>query len=210
METLPIRVLIVDDHPFVLRGLTATIDPEPDMKVVASAATGKEALDRFREAQPDITVMDLNLTPDMTGLQAIQAIKREAPQARIIVLSAYKGDEDIYRCLEAGAATYLFKDALSENLISIIRQVHAGGGPIPPEVGRKLADRVTMASLTPREIEVLRLVAKGMRDKEISARLYISEDTVQEHVKNIRTKLKVHDRVEAVTVAVRRGFLRID
>src|SRR5579872_5470753 len=137
-----IRILVVDDHAIVRKGLAATINPESDMEVVASAATGRQAIELFRENLPDITIMDLGLTPEMTGLQAIQAIRSEFPDARIIVLSAYKGDEDIYRTLEAGAVTYLLKETLSEDLVPIIREVHAGGGPIPPEVGRKLADRI--------------------------------------------------------------------
>jgi len=180
------------------------------MEVIASAATGKQAVDLFRERKPDVTIMDLTLTPEMTGIQAIQAIRREFPDARIMVLSAYKGDEDIYRALEAGAATYLLKESLGDDLIPVIREVHAGGGPIPPQVGRKLADRVGHAALTARELEVLWLVAKGMRNKEIGASLHISEETAQGHVKNILSKLQVHDRTEAVTIALRRGILHID
>jgi DNA-binding NarL/FixJ family response regulator len=210
MPQTRIRLLLVDDHPIVLKGLAATIDPEPDMEVVASAATGKDAVSLFRDKRPDVTIMDLNLTPQMTGLQAIQAIRSEFPGARIIVLSAYKGDEDIYHAIEAGAATYLLKETLSSDLIPIIRQVHAGGGPIPPEVGRKLADRVGLTSLSAREIEVLQLAAKGMRNKQIADSLHIAEETVQVHIKHIHSKLKVHDRTEAVTAAIRRGILRID
>jgi len=204
-----IRILIVDDHPIVRKGLAATIEPEPDMEVVASASSGKQAVGLFREKNPDVTIMDLTLTPEMTGIQAIQAIRREFPDARVIVLSAYKGDEDIYRALEAGAVTYLLKESLGDDLIPIIREVDAGGGPIPPEVGRKLADRVNQRALTPREVEVLQLVAKGMRNKEIGANLNISEETVQGHVKNILSKLQVHDRTQAITIAIRRGILHI-
>jgi len=204
-----IRILIVDDHPIVRKGLAATIEPEPDMEVVASASSGKQAVGLFREKNPDVTIMDLTLTPEMTGIQAIQAIRREFPDARVIVLSAYKGDEDIYRALEAGAVTYLLKESLGDDLILIIHEVDAGGGPIPPEVGRKLADRVNQRALTPREVEVLQLVAKGMRNKEIGANLNISEETVQGHVKNILSKLQVHDRTQAITIAIRRGILHI-
>ena len=154
--------------------------------------------------------MDLTLTKEMTGIQAIQAIRREFPDARILVLSAYKGDEDIFRALQAGAATYLLKEALGDDLIPIIRAVHAGGGPLSSEVGRKLADHVMQPALTKREMEVLELVAEGMRNKEIAGHLYISEETAQGHVKSILSKLKVHDRTEAVTVAIRRGILHID
>jgi DNA-binding NarL/FixJ family response regulator len=204
-----IRILLVDDHPIVRRGLAAAIAPEPDMEVVATAASGKDALNLFRANRPDITIMDMNLTPEMTGTQAIQAIRREFPEARIIVLSAYKGDEDIFRALEAGAVTYLVKDQLGDELIPIIREVHAGGRPIPSEVGRKLAERIHLHVLTPREVEVLELISKGMRNKEIAAQLLLSDDTVQGHVKNILSKLQVHDRSEAVAIGVRRGIIRI-
>ncbi len=210
MDRVHIRVLVVDDHAIVRTGLAAVIETEPDMAVVGQAATGKQAVSLFKEMKPDVTIMDLTLTPDMTGIQAIQVIRSEFPDARIIVLSAYKGDEDIYRALQAGAATYLLKESLGEDLIGIIREVHAGGGPIPPEVGRKLADRVTQRILTARESEVLRLVAKGMRNKEIAAHLRISDETAQGHVKSILAKLRVQDRTEAVTVAIRRGIIHID
>ena len=204
-----IRILLVDDHPVVRKGLAATINPEPDMEVIAAASSGSEAVELFRAKRPDVTIMDLNLTPEMTGTQAIQAIRREFPQARIIVLTAYKGDEDIFRALEAGATTYLLKDQLGDDLIPIIRQVNAGERPIPQEVARKLVERIHLQALTPREVEVLDLVSKGMRNKEIAARLFVSEDTVQGHVKSILAKFGVHDRSEAVSIAIRRGILRI-
>jgi two-component system NarL family response regulator len=210
MDRVHIRILVVDDHAIVRRGLAAVIEPEPDMAVVGQAATGKQAVSLFKEMKPDVTIMDLTLTPDMTGIQAIQMIRNEFPEARIIVLSAYKGDEDIYRALHAGAATFLLKESLGDELIGIIREVHAGGGPIPAEVGRKLADRITQPMLTPRELEVLQLVAKGMRNKEIAAHLHISDETAQGHVKSILAKLHVQDRTEAVTVAIRRGIIHID
>lgn len=209
MDNRQIRILIVDDHPMVLKGLIATLEPEPDMEVVASAATGRRAIELFREARPDITVMDITMTPEMTGIEAIAAIRREFPNARIVVLSASQGDDTIYRALQAGAATYLLKDTLGDNLVPIIREVHAGGGPIPPEVGRKLADRVLQIGLTAREIEVLRLIAEGLRNKEIAASLTISVQTAEFHVKNILAKLGVNDRTKAVTVAMRRGIIDI-
>jgi DNA-binding NarL/FixJ family response regulator len=205
-----IRILIVDDHSIVRTGLASTIGPEPDMEVVGFAASGPEALSLFLEKDPDVTIMDLSLTRAMTGVQAIQAIRRESPNARIIVLSAYKGDEDIYRALQAGAATFLLKETLGDDLIPIIREVYAGGGPIPQYVARKLADRLTQAVLTAREIEVLQLMAAGQRNKEIAGKLGISEATTQGHVKNILSKLNVHDRAEAVTVAIRRAIIHLD
>jgi two-component system, NarL family, response regulator len=209
MSQKPIHILVVDDHRMVLKGLAATIDPEPDMEVVAFAATGKEAVRLFRDKRPDVTVMDLHLTPEMSGIEATEMILREFPDARVIVLSAHKGDDEIFRALQAGAITYLLKETLGDDLVPIIREVHAGGGPIPADVGRKLADRLKQPSLTTREIQVLRLVAEGMRNKEIAGSLGISEQTAQGHVKNILSKLKVNDRTGAVTVALRRGIFRI-
>jgi DNA-binding NarL/FixJ family response regulator len=210
MDQPRIRILIVDDHPIMRKGLAATLGPEPDMEVVASAATGKQAVDLFREMRPDVTIMDVTLTPDMTGIQAIQVIRREFPRARIIVLSAYQRGEDIYQALQAGAATYLLKESLGDDLVPIIREVHAGGGPIPSQIGRKLVDRLRQQVLTMRELEVLQLVANGMRNKEIGSVLGISEETTQGHLKNILAKLDVHDRTEAVTIAIRRGYIHID
>jgi len=210
MDQPRIRILIVDDHPMVRKGLAAAIEPELDMEVVGMAATGEQALDLFRKTRPDVTIMDLKLTPKMSGIQATRSIRGEFPQARIVVLSAYKGDEDIYQALHAGAVTYLLKETLGDDLAPIIREVHAGGGPIPPHVARKLADRLTQAILTPRELDVLRLMTNGLRNKEIGAELGISEQTTQGHIKSIFSKLNVHDRTEAVTVAIRRGIIHID
>lgn len=205
-----IRILIVDDHGMVRKGLASTIAAEPDMEVVGSVANGQDAITQFREQRPDVTIMDITLTPEMNGIEAIEAIRGESPHARVIVLSAHKGDQDIYRALQAGAATYLLKETLGDDLIPIIREVHAGGGPIPPQVARKLADLVRKPVLTPREVELLTLIAEGLRNKEISSRLDISEQTVQGHIKNILAKLDVHDRTEAVTVALRRGIIHLD
>lgn len=193
----------------VLKGLSATIEPEPDMEVIASASTGLDAVRLFRELRPDITIMDLNLKQEMTGTQAIQEIRREFPDARIIVLSAYDGNEDIYQAIQAGAATYLLKESLGDDLIPIIREVQAGGGPISAFVARKLADRVSDSALSTREREVVQLMAEGLRNKEIGKRLSITEQTTQSHVRSILTKLKVHDRTEAVTAAIRRGIIHL-
>lgn len=203
------RVLIVDDHPMIRAGLAATIEPEPDMAVVASASNGREALEQFRKHQPDVTLMDLKM-PDMGGVDAIRSIRAEFPSARIIVLSTYQGDEDIFRALEAGAVTYLLKDMLAEKMMDVIREVAGGGRPILPEVAQRLTGRMFQSALTSRETEVLQLVARGMRNKEIAAELKISGETVQGHVKNILAKLSVHDRTEAVAVAIRRGIVHLD
>jgi DNA-binding NarL/FixJ family response regulator len=190
-------------------GLAATISPEEDMEVVASAATGREGLEQYRLHQPDITLMDLRM-PDMGGVEAIRNIRAEFPSAKIIVLSTYQGDEDIYRALDAGAVTYLLKDTIADKMMGVIRDVAGGGRPILPEVAQRLTDRMFKATLTNRELEVLRLLARGMRNKEIAGELNISEETVQGHVKNILAKLSVHDRTEAVTVAIRRGIVHVD
>ncbi|HTA44626.1 MAG TPA: response regulator transcription factor [Bryobacteraceae bacterium] len=204
-----IRILIVDDHPIVLKGLTATIEQEPDMEVAGAASTGPRAVSLYRELLPDVTIMDISLTPGMTGTEATRAIRADFPEARIIMLTVHKGDEDIYQALHAGAATYLLKESLGDNLASTIREVHRGGRKIPQDLACKLADRVFQTHLTGREIEVLRLVADGLRNKEIAAALRISENTTQGHVKSILAKLHVNDRSGAVTTAIRRGIIRI-
>lgn len=209
MQNKPIRILVIDDHPMIRAGVTATIGPEPDMTVVALASTGKEGVEQYRLHQPDVTLMDLKM-PVMGGVEAIRVIRTEFPSAKIIVVSTYEGDEDIYRALEAGAITYLLKDMLAEKMVQMIREVAEGGRPIPPDVAHRLTGRMFQAVLTNREVEVLRLVARGMRNKEIAAELNISDETVQGHVKNILAKLAVHDRTEAVAVAIRRGIVHID
>jgi two-component system NarL family response regulator len=204
-----IRVLIVDDHPMIRAGLSATISPEADMTVVGTASNGLEGVELYRIHQPDITLLDLRM-PQMEGVETIETIRSEFPPAKIIVLSTYQGDEDIYRALKAGAITYLLKDMLAEKMIQVIREVAAGGRPIPPEVAQRLSDRILLPALTSRELDVLRHMARGMRNKEIAAHLAISEETVQGHIKNIFVKSSVHDRTEAVTVAVRRGMVHLD
>ena len=190
-------------------GLTATIDPEADMTVVASASTGREGLEQYRQHQPDVMLIDLKM-PEMGGVDAIRTVRAEFPSAKIIVVSTYQGDEDIFRALDAGAITYLLKDTLAEKLVEVIREVAGGGRPILPEIAQQLTSRMFQTALTPREIEVLHLVAKGMRNKEIAAHLKISDETVQGHVKNILAKLSVHDRTEAVAIAIRRGIVHLD
>jgi two-component system NarL family response regulator len=204
-----IRILLVDDHPLLRDGLRASIGSETDMQVVAEASNGQEALELFREHRPDITLMDLKM-PVMGGVQAIQAIRGQFAPAKVIVLSTYEGDEDIHRALEAGAATYLLKDTLSKDLVRVIRAVFAGERPLPASVAQRLADRALQPTVTARELDVLRLIAQGLRNKEIAARLGIGEETVQGHVRNILSKFGLHDRTEAVAVAVRRGIVHLD
>jgi DNA-binding NarL/FixJ family response regulator len=203
-----IRILCVDDHRIVREGIASLIDRQPDMRVVASAASGEEAIDLFFEHQPDITLMDLQLGV-MDGITAIKIIRRRAPEARIVVLTMRRGDEDIHRALEAGASTYLMKDMISDDLIRVLREVQDGAHPMPADVEARLAERATRASLTDREVQVVELVAQGMRNKEIGVSLGITETTVQVHVKNILAKLKVQDRSGAITAAIRRGIIHI-
>jgi DNA-binding NarL/FixJ family response regulator len=208
MTKSPIRVLCVDDHRIVREGISLIISRQPDMEVIGSAATGEEAVALFKRERPDVTLMDLQL-PTMSGLEAIQAIRREDADARIIVLTMYQGDEDIHRSLTAGATTYLLKDTLSDDLIRFVREVHAGRRPIRPDVKARLDERAAAPTLTPREIQVMELVSEGRRNKEIAATLGISEETVQVHLKNIFAKLKVSERTAAVNVALRRGIVHI-
>jgi DNA-binding NarL/FixJ family response regulator len=203
-----IRILCVDDHQMVLEGIVVLINRQPDMEVVASAVSGRAAVDLFRAHQPDVTVMDLQM-PDMNGLDAIRAIRKEHPSARIVVLTMYQGDEDIYRALQAGAATYLLKDAVSHELVHMVREVHAGRRPLPPNIASLLAVRAAHTPLTSREIEVLELLAQGMRNKEIADALGITEKTARVHVKNLFAKLDVHDRASAMNVAIHRGIIHI-
>jgi len=205
----PITVLCVDDHRIVREGLRMIIDSEPDMTVIDSAADGREAVARYRQHTPDITLMDLQL-PEMGGVEAIRAIRQLDGHARIIVLTMYKGDEDIHRAMDAGASTYLLKDTLADDLPRIVREVHAGRRMLPPDVLARLEERAASPTLTPREIEVMRLVASGRRDKEIAVALSISSQTARVHMKNIFAKLGVSDRTEAMSVAIRRGIIHID
>src|SRR5262245_46049300 len=204
----PTRVLCVEDHSIVLDGLCVIIDLQHDMTVVGAAATGRQGIELFRRCKPDVTLLDLQL-PDMSGVAVIEAILNDDPGARIAVLTMYGGDDDIGRALRAGACTYLLKDVHSDQLLEVIRRVHAGESIMPPEISRRLTEASEKPSLTPREIETLQLVAKGMRNKEISTALGITEVTVQVHVKNILAKLGVNDRTAAVNVAVRRGIIRL-
>ena len=207
--TPPIRVLCVDDHRIVREGMALIIDRETDLTVVGLAATADEAVAQFTLHRPDITLMDLRLGAS-SGLDALRRIKQINPAAHIIVMTMYKGDEDIHRALTAGAAAYLLKDALSNDLIRTVREVHAGRHPVSPDVQARLDQRASMPTLTAREIEVLDLVAAGKRNKEIALALNISDDTVQVHIKNIFAKLRVNERTSAVKVAVQRGIVHLE
>ncbi len=204
-----IRVLITDDHPVVREGLASIIDRREDMMTVAQAGNGVEAVDLFRQHRPDIVLMDLRM-PQMDGVTAISQIRQEAPDARIIVLTTYDGEEDIYRGLQAGAKGYLLKDAPREELLETIRAVHNGQTHIPSPVAVKLASRISQSPLTPREVEVLRLMVGGNSNQEIANALFIAEGTVKAHVNSILDKMKVNDRTQAVTAAIRRGLVHLD
>jgi DNA-binding NarL/FixJ family response regulator len=205
----PIRVLIADDHFVVRMGLAAVINTQPDMVVVAEAINGKQAIEFFRQHRPDITLMDLRM-PEMGGIEAITAIRKEFPESRFIVLTTYDGDEDIYRALQAGARSYLLKDMLRDTLVDAIRAVHAGQRRIPPEVANRLAERMDRSELTPRELEVLRLIVEGKSNKEIAAELSVAEGTVKIHINNILSKLGVSDRTQAATFALQRGIIHME
>jgi two-component system NarL family response regulator len=204
----PIRVVCVDDHGLMRDGIKLMLELQPDIKVVGTGANGEEALELCRRHHPDVVLMDLRM-PGMSGLDAIRAIRSEDSEARIVVLTMYEGDEDIYGALKMGAAAYVLKDSLSDDLIRVVREVHAGERPMLAEVAVRLSTRLTQRSLTAREVDVLALVAKGMRNKEIADTLGISQETVQAHFRNIFTKLEVTDRTAALTVALRRGFIHL-
>jgi len=204
----PIRVMCVDDHQLVREGLALIIEQQRDMTVVAMAADGDEAVMQYRQHRPDVTLMDLRLRT-VHGVEAIRRIRRFDQSARFVVLTMYDGDDDIYRALEAGAETYLLKDMLSADLVRVIRLVHAGECARSPEVRERLAQRAAMPRLTAREAAVMNLLAQGLRNKEIAALMGISEETVHVHLKNVFTKLDVHDRTAAVRAAVLRGIVHL-
>jgi DNA-binding NarL/FixJ family response regulator len=204
-----IRVLCVDDHRLMREGVARIVGVQPDMEVVAEASNGEHAVAQFLASRPDVTVMDLQL-PVTSGLEAMRRIRQLDGSARIIVLTMYHGDEDIHRAFEAGAMGYVLKDTISDDLIHVIREVHAGRRVVTPEIQQALDERARRPTLSLRERQVLELVAEGMRNKEIAAALGISADTTGMHVKNIYTKLDVHDRTAAVAKAIRRGIIRIE
>ena len=207
-DTAKIRVLCVDDHMVVREGIAAIINLQADMMLAGAAATGTEALEQFVELRPDVLLVDLQL-PDMSGFDLIKKIKDKSPTARIVVLSSHEGDVDIQRALEAGAQGYVVKGIVRNELLEIIRSVHAGKRRLPATVAQTLAEHMADEQISPRELQVLSLMAAGKRNKEIAGQLSIAEDTVKMHVRNILSKLQVNDRTEAVTIALRRGIIRL-
>jgi DNA-binding NarL/FixJ family response regulator len=204
-----IRIMIADDHPVVREGLAASLNRVPDMTVVCEAADGKEAVEQFARHTPDVALVDLRM-PQMDGVEAIGTICERFIAARIIILTTFEGDEDVYRGLRAGARAYLLKDTQLEDLIHCIRIVHDGKNYIPPTIGAKLAERMKGPELSGREVEVLRLMAGGRSNKEIAGSLFVSEGTVKGHVNHILAKLGANGRTEAARIAMKRGLVRSD
>ena len=204
-----IRVMVVDDHPAFRKGLTALIESEPGLSVVAQAGDGREAIECFRQTRPDVVLMDLRL-PVLSGVEAIMAIRKEFPESRFIVVTTYDTDEDIYRAVQAGAQSYLLKDMTDEELVGTIRAVHAGQPCLPPGLASRLAERLRREDLTPRETEVLELLVKGRSNKEIAQTLFLTEDAIKFRIKGLFTKLGVQDRTEAVIAALRLGIVHLD
>ena len=203
-----IRILAVDDHPLLRKGIAALVNTEPDMKLVAEAANGEEAVESFRLYRPDVTLMDLQL-PGVNGIEAIDRILGEFPDARIIVLTTYTGDAQVLRALRAGARAYILKGHVHRELLETIRTVHAGRKRIPSDIAVELAEHTTEDELSSREIEVLRLIAAGNSNKQIADQLCIEESTVKSHVTNILSKLSANDRAHAVTIGLKRGIIAL-
>lgn len=204
-----IKILLADDHFVVRMGLSTLINTQQDMSVVAEATNGKQAVEMFRAHNPDVTLMDLRM-PEMNGIDAIMAIRDGAPDARIIVLTTYDGDEDIYRAFQGGARAYLLKDMHHDELLSAIRAVHQGQRFVPAAIANRLAERMPRSKLTARELDVLKLIVKGMSNREIAANLAITEGTVKIHVNNLLSKLGVNDRTKAATTALQRGIVHFE
>src|SRR5690349_9648547 len=208
-EPALIRILVADDYLVVRKGLVTAINSQPDMVVVAEAMNGRQAVEMFQQHAPDIVLIDLRM-PLMSGLEAVKAIRQQSADARLIVLTMYDGDEDIYRAFQAGARAYLLKDMVGEQMLEAIREVYAGRRHIPPEIGARLAERLPLSELTAREVEVLTLIVKGLTNSDIAGVLKISKGTVKIHVNNIYGKLGVNDRTQATTTALQRGIVHLD
>jgi DNA-binding NarL/FixJ family response regulator len=207
-KSTPIRIFSIDDHPLMREGIAAIIRNEPDMLLVAEASNGREAVQGFRDHRPDITLMDLRL-PDISGIDAMVAIRTEFPDARIIMLTTFEGDVEIRRALQAGAVGYMLKTMPRRQLVEMIRRVHAGKKHIPPEIAAHLAEHMGDEALSKREVDVLQKIAGGNRNGDIAALLFISEETVKGHVKHIMEKLGASDRTEAVAIGIRRGIIHL-
>jgi len=203
-----IRILTVDDHPLLREGIASLIETESDMVIIGEASTGREAVEEFRRHQPDVTLMDIQM-PELNGIDAMTRIIAEHPNAKIIVLTTYTGDAQIFRALKAGAQGYLLKGLLRKELVETIRAVHAGKKRISPEVAGQVAEYATDDSLTARELDILQLIAQGNSNKVIADRLGVTEDTVKAHVRSILSKLSANDRTHAVTISVKRGFIEL-
>ncbi len=203
-----IRVFSVDDHPLLREGIATLVNNQPDMVLVGEASTGAEATQQFKQHMPDVTLLDLRL-PDMSGIDVLIAIRSEFPEARIVMLTTFEGDVEVQRALQAGARGYLLKNMPPVELLDVIRQVHDGKKRIPPEIASQLLEHLSDEGLTEREVEVLREVADGNRNREIAERLFISEETVKVHIKHIMEKLGANDRTQAVAIGVRRGIIQL-
>jgi DNA-binding NarL/FixJ family response regulator len=207
-ETARIRILCVDDHPLVHEGIATVIRNQPDMTLIAEAFNGRDAVQKFREHRPDVILLDLRL-PDMSGIETMMTIRNEFPEARAIILTTFEGDVEIQRALAAGARAYVLKSMPPKELVEVIRKVHAGKKPIPMQIAAQLAEHYGDEALTEREIDVLRQIAGGNRNRDIAEKLFISEETVKVHIKHVMEKLGASDRTQAVAIGVRRGIIQL-